>query len=91
MPGWLMVRPLLPETKTKVGIELPPDAIEQPPCGEIIKVGSPILNRNESYALPNMKEGMKVYFQKWGGLMMKVEGVSYMFLQYKDLIAVEEK
>ncbi len=91
MPGWLMVKPLLPETKTKTGMELPAESIEQPPCGEIIKIGSPILNRNESYSLPALKEGMKVYFQKWGGLVMKVEGQSYMFLQYKDLIATEEK
>ena len=91
MPGWLMVKPLLPETKTKIGIELPADAVEQPPCGEVIALGSLIHNKNEEYCFPDLKVGLKVYFQKWGGLSMKIEGVKYMFLQYKDLIAVEKK
>lgn len=88
MPGWLMVKPLLPETKTKVGLELPADAIEQPPCGEVIELGSPIIHSDESYETPTIEVGDKVYFQKWGGLPMKIENQFYMFLKYGDLVSV---
>lgn len=88
MPGWLMIKPLLPETKTKVGLELPADSIEQPPCGEVIEQGGPIIRSDESYSMPAIKTGDKVYFQKWGGLPMKIEGQFYMFVKYTDLVSI---
>lgn len=88
MPGWLMIKPLLPETKTKVGLELPADSIEQPPCGEVIEMGGPIYRKDESYEMPVIEKGDKVYFQKWGGLPMKIDGQFYMFVKYGDLVSV---
>lgn len=91
MPGWLMVKPILPETKTKVGLEIPADSVEQPPCGDVVSVGSPILRKDESYETPVIEIGDKVYFQKWGGMPMKIDNAFYLFLKYSDIVSVIKK
>lgn len=88
MPGWLMIKPLLAETKTKSGMELPSESVEQPPCGEVIEVGSVIVRSDEEYEMPKILVGDKVYFQKWGGMPMKIEGNLYMFIKYLDIVSV---
>jgi len=91
MPGWLMITPPVLETKTKSGLTLPAGTIEQPLCGEVVLVGVPTYSKNDNFDFPKIEVGDKVYFQKWGGMAMKIEGKLYMFLRYADLVSVVKK
>ena len=95
MPGWLMITPPVLETKTKSGLTLPAGTIEQPLCGEVVLVGLQFATLDEANKVPKetpiIEVGDKVYFQKWGGMAMKIEGKLYMFLRYTDLVSVVKK
>ncbi len=94
MPGWLAIHPALTETKTSVGMELPAESVDQPPCGEVVAVGERFANLEEANKIKqtfNIEVGDTVYFQKWGGIPMKIEGKLYLFLKYSDLVSVIKK
>lgn len=90
MPGWLIIKTSAPVRKTPEGMELPPDTTIQTPQGEVVAVGGPILRADESFEMPQITKGTKVFFQKWGGFTIKVKGEDFMFMKYSDIVAIEQ-
>ena len=75
----VLIKPLEQETKTASGLYLPESAKEKPQTGEVISVGD-----DESIKL---KAKDKVLFAKYSGTEFKYDGVDYLLLESKDVLA----
>lgn len=84
----VLVRPLEPETKTASGILLPDTVKEKPQVGEIMAVGPGGYDDKGNKIPMQVKVGQKVLYKKWGGNEVKVDGVEWMILEQKDILAV---
>lgn len=88
-PGYILIEPLEAETKTAGGIYLPDNASEKPQKGKILSVGAPAFSEGQKIESP-AKAGEVVYYKKWGGNEVKIEGKEYLFVKFEDVLAVEE-
>jgi chaperonin GroES len=78
------------ETKTAGGIVIPDNATEKPQRGEIVAVGQGKILENGSVRPLNVKVGDKIYFGKYAGTELKVDGVEYLMMREEDIIGVIE-
>ncbi|MCX7123243.1 MAG: co-chaperone GroES [Gammaproteobacteria bacterium] len=76
------------ETKTAGGIVIPDNATEKPLKGEIIAVGNGKILENGQVRPLDVKVGNHVYFGKYAGTEIKIEGTEYLIMREEDLIAV---
>jgi chaperonin GroES len=86
--GYLLIRPLEAETKTASGIYLPDTASEKPQKGKVIAAGLSVLQDGQEVASP-AKVGDVVFYKKWGGNEVKIEGKEYLFVKFEDILAIE--
>ena len=87
----ILVKPLEAESKTASGILLPDNAKEKPQMGEIMAVGTGVMDDGE--IVKNsivVKVGQKVMYKKWGGDEVKVNGEDWMIVKQSDIMAVIE-
>lgn len=90
-PGYVMIKPVEAETKTKSGIYLPDNATdEKPQKGEVVAVGPAETNEHGVKRTPYVKVGNKVIFKKWGGSEVKIEGKDFLFTKFDDILAIEK-
>ncbi len=76
------------ETKTAGGILIPDNATEKPLKGDVVAVGTgKILEDGKVRALA-VKVGDKVYFGKYSGTEIKIDGVEYLMMREEDLMAI---
>jgi len=86
----LVVRRKEEERTTAGGIVIPDSATEKPSTGEVIAVGNgKILESGEVRAL-DVKVGDVVYFGKYSGTELKVDGEELLIMREDDIIAVVE-
>jgi chaperonin GroES len=78
--GYLLIKPLEAEVKTKGGIYLPETKSETPQEGHIIAKGADI---------KNFEIGDLVYYKKWGGNEIKLDNIDYIFVKIEDILARE--
>ncbi len=71
------------EEKTKSGIVLPGTAKEQPQLAEVLAVGPGTEETKMEVAV-----GDKVIFSKYAGTEVKYDGVEYLIVSQKDILAV---
>jgi chaperonin GroES len=86
--GYLLIEPLEAETKTASGIYLPDSASEKPQKGKVIAVGAPALQDGQKIT-PPAKLNDIVFYKKWGGNEVKIQGKEYLFVKFEDVLAVE--
>lgn len=86
----VLVRRAEEETKTAGGIVIPDNAAEKPQRGEIIAVGQGKILENGSVRPLAVKVGDKIYFGKYSGTELKVDGVEYLMMREEDVIGVIE-
>ena len=79
----VVIKRLEAEEKTQSGIFLAPQAQEQPQMAEVCAVGPG--TKDEPM---EVKVGDKVIFAKYAGTEIKFEGIAYMIMSQKDLLAV---
>lgn len=80
----ILVSPEKAEKKTTAGIYLPETANEErPQQGKVIAVG-------ESEKI-KVKKGQTVIYNRYGGTEVKIDGVEYLIVSVKDVLAVVEK
>jgi chaperonin GroES len=84
----VLVRRAEEETKTAGGILIPDNAAEKPLKGEIMAVGSGKTMENGQVVAVGVKVGDKVYFGKYSGTEIKINGVEYIMMREEDLMAV---
>ena len=78
------------EQKTKSGIFLPDAAKEKPTTGKVIAVGPGKLDDNGKPMELPVRAGDTVYYGKWSGTEVEVEGTKYVILRETDLLGVLE-
>ncbi len=84
----VLVRRAEEETKTAGGILIPDAAAEKPLKGEIVAVGAGKILENGSVRPLAVKVGDKVYFGKYAGTEIKIDGVEYLMMREEDLMAI---
>jgi chaperonin GroES len=78
------------EQKTKSGIFLPDAAKEKPTTGKVIAVGPGKLDDNGKPMELPVRAGDTVYYGKWSGTEVEVDGTKYVILRETDLLGVLE-
>lgn len=86
----VVVKVLESEEKTKGGIFLPDTAKEKPQQARVVAVGPGKTLDNGTKATVDVKDGDIVLFAKYSGTEVKVDGVEYLVIAEKDILAVVE-
>ena len=84
----VVIEPALAEQKTASGIIIPDTAQEKPQRGEVIAVGAGKLNDKGERMPIDVKVGDEVYYGKFGGNEVKVDGEDYLLLRADDIYAI---
>lgn len=84
----VVVKKLDSEEKTLGGIVLPETAKEKPQQGEILAVGAGKFDEKGNRQAMEVKVGDKVLFAKYSGTEVKIEGVEYLILSERDILAI---
>lgn len=87
-PGYVLIEPVEAETKTASGIYLPDSNTEKPQKGKVIAIGGAIFQDKQKIESP-AKLNEIVFYKKWGGNEVKIEGKEYLFVKFEDLLATE--
>ena len=82
-----MIKPLEQEEKTASGIFLPDTAKEKPSQGEVIAVGTGKLQDNGTRTPLEVSVGDKIIFSKYAGTEVKYDGVDYLIVSERDILA----
>ncbi len=86
--GYVLIEPVEAETKTASGIYLPDSNTEKPQKGKVIAIGGSIFQEGQKVETP-VKLNEIVFYKKWGGNEVKIEGKEYLFVKFEDILAVE--
>ncbi len=78
------------EEKTASGILLPDSAKEKPTKGKVISVGPGKLDDNGKRMEIGLKANDTVYYGKYSGTEIEVEGTKYVILRESDVLGVLE-
>jgi chaperonin GroES len=78
------------EQKTKTGIVLPDSAKEKPTQGKVISVGPGKLDEKGKPMEIGLRSGDTVYYGKWSGTEIEVNGEKFVILKESDVLGVLE-
>jgi chaperonin GroES len=78
------------EEKTKSGIVLPDTAKEKPTKGKVVAVGPGKLNDKGKPMDIGLRAGDTVYYGKYSGTDVEVDGEKYVILRESDVLGVLE-
>ena len=87
----VLVKPAPKEEKTSSGLYNSSGAQEKPQTGEVVAVGAGKLNDKGERLPIDVKVGDQVFYGKFGGTEVKVEGEDYLLLRADDIYAVVEE
>jgi chaperonin GroES len=79
------------EERTAGGIVLPDTAKEKPQKGVVIAVGVGKLLDSGVRSKMTLKKGDEVFYGKYSGTEIKIDGDEYVILKESDVLAVIEK
>jgi len=78
------------EQKTAGGLFVPDSAKEKSQRGRVVAAGTGKLLDNGTRVALEVKEGDTVYFAKYGGTEVTLEGKNYSILSERDILAIVE-
>jgi Co-chaperonin GroES (HSP10) len=76
------------EQVTASGLVIPDTAKEKPQEGEVVAVGPGRIDDNGNRIPLDVKVGDKVIYSKYGGTEVKYQGVDYLVLSARDVLAI---
>ncbi|MHC4443604.1 MAG: co-chaperone GroES [Planctomycetota bacterium] len=79
------------EEKTAGGIVLPDTAKEKPQRGKVLAVGQGKLMDSGKRGKMSVKVGDQVFYGKYAGTDVDVDGTTYVILKEDDVLAIIEK
>ncbi len=79
------------EEKTAGGIVLPDTAKEKPQRGKVVATGPGKMLDSGKRAAMSVKKGDEVYYGKYTGTEVKIDGDNYVILRESDVLAVVQK
>jgi len=88
--GYVLIEPQEAVKKTSSGIVLPESHDEKPQKGKVLAVGPAEDGKDKCTRKPPCKAGEVVIYKKWGGNEYKINDQEYLFVEFKDILAVEE-
>ncbi len=87
----VVVEPFEAEEKTRGGIVLPDTAREKPQQGKVIAAGpGKLLEKTGERGKMSLKVGDAVFYGKYTGTEIEIEGEKYVILRESDILAVQE-
>ena len=86
----VLVKPAPKEEKTSSGLYISSGAQEKPQRGEVIAVGAGKLNEKGERDAMDVHVGDEVYYGKFGGNEVKVDGEDFLLLRADDIYAIIE-
>ena len=86
----VIVRAVTAEEKTAGGIVLPDTAKEKPQQGEVIAAGPGKLLDNGKLSPMDVKPGDRVYYGKYSGTEVKLNGQELVVLRQDDILGIVE-
>jgi len=86
----VIVRQSEAEEKTKSGIVLPDAAKEKPTKGKVVSVGPGKLDDNGKPMEIGLRAGDTVYYGKYSGTDVEVDGEKFVILRETDILGVLE-
>ena len=84
----VLIRLVVPETKTSGGIFIPDTAQEKPVEGEVVAVGAGARDESGRLHPLDLKVGDHVLFGKWSGTEVKVDGKELTIMKEADVMGV---
>lgn len=75
------------EEKTKSGIVLPDTAKEKPQEGTVVAVGPGRVLDNGTRVPLDVKVGDRIYYSKYSGHEVKLDGEEYLILEERNILA----
>lgn len=84
----VVVKKVEAEEKTAGGIVLPDTAKEKPQQGEVLAVGPGRYDEKGARMPMELSVGDRVLFAKYSGTEVKIEGVEYLILAERDILAI---
>lgn len=78
------------EQKTAGGLYVPDSAKEKSQRGKVVAVGAGKMTDDGKRIAMDIKEGDTVYFAKYGGTEVTLEGKNYSLLSERDVLAIVE-
>ena len=86
----VIVQRLEEEERTKGGIIIPDTAKEKPIEGKVIAVGTG-RNKKDGTKIPlEVKKGNRVFYAKYAGTEVKMDGEEYLIMKEDDILAIIE-
>ena len=86
----VVLKNLEAEETTKGGIILTSAAKEKPEIAEVIAVGEGLKNEDGKVIPMSVKVGDKVVIAKYTGTNVKLDGVDYIIVSERDILAIVE-
>lgn len=87
--GNILLEPEEATRQTPSGIVLPESAGEKPQRGKVLAVGEVEITDSGAKRETPCRVGDLVYYKKWGGNEIKINGKEYLFVKFEDILAVE--
>ena len=78
------------ESKTAGGIVLPDSAKEKPQRGEVVATGPGKLLDSGERAAMGVKKGETIFYGKYAGSEVEIDGEKFVILRESDILAVIE-
>ncbi len=88
LAGYVLIEPQEAETRTASGIVLPDTAQEKPQQGKVLAVGDDVVTDTGKKIPAPVKTGQIVFYKKWGGDEIKIEGQELKLVKFEDLMAI---
>lgn len=85
--GRIIVKPCEADEKSPGGIIIPEQAKEKPTRGTVVTASSRLLD-NGARVASDVIEGDTVYYQRYGGSEIEIEGEKYVVISHSDVLAV---
>jgi chaperonin GroES len=79
------------EETTPGGIVLPDTAREKPQRGKVVSVGSGKLLDSGDRGKMSLKKGDEVFYGKYAGTEIKIDGDQFVLIKENDVLAIIEK
>ena len=84
----ILVKRMVAEEKTQVGIIIPDSSQEKPLEGEVVSVGNGRSDNKGNVTPLTLKKGDKILFSKYGGNELSVGGEDLMIMEETDVLAI---
>lgn len=87
----VVVQPSEAEEMTRGGIVLPSNAREKPLTGKVVAAGpGKLLEKSGERGKMSLKVGDTIFYGKYTGTEIEIDGTDYVILRESDVLAVQE-